>query len=221
MSARDIRKEVEELGTEVKTVHSYCLGMLKKQIGRIIYDKEEEFLSEDLYQTMGECLKKREVGNFVKKRFSKDWHSLDEIYPEQKYRKLSDELEAWLAFHKGMLMSQVILEGIRFLEQYKKSSGQLEHLLVDEYQDLNPAEQKFIDLLPKKNLLVIGDPDQSIYGFKGADPQGIQKFAKNPEAEELSLTECHRCPKKVVSMANALIKHNTERKTDEAYTKRG
>ena len=95
--------------------------------------------------------------------------------------------------------------------------------MVDEYQDLNPDEQRFVELLtaPNGKLSVIGDDDQSIYEFKGASPNGIREFiAKHPtQNDDIQFSECYRCPTKIVDMANRLIQKNKKRisKTLQAH----
>jgi superfamily I DNA/RNA helicase len=86
-------------------------------------------------------------------------------------------------------------------------------VLVDEYQDLNRAEQVLLDeLAAGGSLTVVGDEDQSIYSFKYAHPEGIVEFHQDhPETHDESLDECRRCPHLVVSMANTLIEHNSVR----------
>ena len=92
------------------------------------------------------------------------------------------------------------------------------HILVDEYQDLNKAEQEVIELLAgKAEVCIVGDDDQSIYGFKHAHPDGIRDWLLiNPRADDLSLVDCHRCPTSVVAMANALIARNVHRPVPRA-----
>ncbi|RMD61830.1 ATP-dependent helicase, partial [Candidatus Parcubacteria bacterium] len=86
-----------------------------------------------------------------------------------------------------------------------------EHILVDEYQDLNRAEQVLIrELARQSHLVVVGDENQSIYSFKFAHPEGILQFhQENPGTRDHTLNECRRCPRHVVELANALISNNT------------
>src|SRR4029078_5564627 len=83
-----------------------------------------------------------------------------------------------------------------------------DHVLVDEYQDLNKAEQAVIDLLSSNaSLCVVGDDDQSLYSFKHAHPGGILAFPKtHPGTSGHYLLECYRCPTTIVSIANALFR---------------
>jgi len=89
--------------------------------------------------------------------------------------------------------------------------------LVDEYQDLNKAEQAVVDFLAgPAALCIVGDDDQSLYSFKFAHPEGIRSFAISHGAvDDHELLECHRCPTRVVSIANSLISHNQDRERRE------
>ena len=86
-------------------------------------------------------------------------------------------------------------------------------MFVDEYQDLNRAEQNLLDILAEiGSLFVIGDEDQSIYSFKFAHPEGIATFDKShPGTRDMKLDECRRCPRSVVELANTLIGNNQGR----------
>jgi DNA helicase II / ATP-dependent DNA helicase PcrA len=84
-----------------------------------------------------------------------------------------------------------------------------EHVLVDEYQDLNKADQALIDAISgNAAVTVIGDEDQSIYSFRHAHPEGIYEYPNTHAGthDEL-LNECRRCPQRVVAIANSLIDH--------------
>jgi DNA helicase II / ATP-dependent DNA helicase PcrA len=85
-----------------------------------------------------------------------------------------------------------------------------DHVLVDEYQDLNRADQALIDALAGNGAVtVIGDEDQSIYGFRNAHPEGIVEYPQtHANTHDELLNECRRCPHGVVQIANALINHN-------------
>ena len=114
-----------------------------------------------------------------------------------------------------MLIGELVVETLRFLRNNPKLpvAPRYSHVLVDEYQDLNKAEQVLLDLIARSACLtVVGDEDQSVYSFKYAHPQGISRFdQEHPGTHDESLTECRRCPRLVVSMANDLISHNDER----------
>ena len=89
----------------------------------------------------------------------------------------------------------------------------LEHILVDEYQDLNVAEQEVIGLLSKDaELTIIRDEDQSIYSFKHAYPEGIENFhRRHTRTEDETLDVCRRCPTTIVGLTKKLIGYNSQK----------
>jgi superfamily I DNA/RNA helicase len=114
-----------------------------------------------------------------------------------------------------MLIGELVPQALRYLRDNPAAGvrGFFENVLVDEYQDLNRAEQVFLDhLTDGGSLIVIGDEDQSIYSFKHAHPEGITSFHEthHPTHDE-SLDLCRRCPPMVVDMANYLIARNRNR----------
>jgi superfamily I DNA/RNA helicase len=95
--------------------------------------------------------------------------------------------------------------------------GKFDAILVDEYQDLNRAEQEFIKLLSgNKHMVIVGDDDQSIYRFKNAYPEGIRNIGTlYGEYEDILFKEIRRCPKTVTKLASALISKNNNRTLGE------
>lgn len=124
-------------------------------------------------------------------------------------------LIGWLRFHAGMLIGEVIPELYRYLRNNPAAPERAlyDHVLVDEYQDLNNAEQAVIDLLAgNASLCIVGDDDQSIYSFKFAHPEGIRTFGQtHAGTTDHVLVDCYRCPTGLVSIANALIANNCDR----------
>ena len=124
-------------------------------------------------------------------------------------------LIAWLRFHEGMLIGEIIPELYRYLRNNPAAPerSMYDHVLVDEYQDLNKAEQAVVDLLcGTASLCVVGDDDQSLYSFKHAHPEGIRTFPQtHAGTTDHHLLDCYRYPTVVVSVANALIAHNVDR----------
>jgi DNA helicase-2/ATP-dependent DNA helicase PcrA len=110
-----------------------------------------------------------------------------------------------------MLIGELVPENLRYLRNNPEAAERsaFDHVVVDEYQDLNRADQALLDLLTYGNSVVIGDENQSIYRFRFAHPEGIREFdqSHDPTHDE-DLDECRRCPKLVVELANGLIMHN-------------
>ena len=99
--------------------------------------------------------------------------------------------------------------------------GKFQYIHVDEYQDTNHAQYQMVQLLAKrfKNLCVVGDADQSIYGWRGADMQNILDFEKDyPQAKVVLLEENYRSTKTILQAANEVINHNKNRRPKELWT---
>ena len=107
------------------------------------------------------------------------------------------------------------------LEYYQ---GRFSYIMVDEYQDTNHAQYKFVNLLSEKskNLCVVGDDDQSIYKFRGATIENILNFEQdNPGAKVVRLEQNYRSTQNILDAANAVIENNTERKGKNLWTDAG
>ncbi|MDX6652600.1 MAG: ATP-dependent helicase UvrD/PcrA [Solirubrobacterales bacterium] len=126
-----------------------------------------------------------------------------------------DALLACLRWHRCMLVGEVVPISLSYLRHNPQADelSAYDFVLVDEYQDLNRAEQQVLDLLGARGALaVIGDDDQSIYGFKWANPEGIREFHEGHDpTHDVQLTICRRCPAEVVDMAQTLIERNPGR----------
>ena len=95
------------------------------------------------------------------------------------------------------------------------------HVLVDEYQDTNHAQYRLLQLLASEhgNLMVVGDEDQSIYGFRHADIRNILDFEHDfPEAAVVKLEQNYRSTQTILSAANAVVERNRERRPKELWT---
>lgn len=119
---------------------------------------------------------------------------------------------------KKLDFDDMILECFQFLSNNREAGSfwqkQFEYLLVDEFQDINPIQYQLIKFLslPENNLFVVGDDDQSIYGFRGTVPAIMSDFVKDfPDAVRLTLNENYRSRKEIVSFALAVISENTMR----------
>ncbi|MHB8495988.1 MAG: UvrD-helicase domain-containing protein [Casimicrobiaceae bacterium] len=127
-------------------------------------------------------------------------------------RQFQAALISWLRFHRAILIGELVPEALRFLRNNPASAARsaFDHVIVDEYQDLNKAEQDLIDLLAGLgSTAIVGDVDQSIYRFRHANPEGIEAFQQqHPTTHDETLDECRRCPTRVVSIADHLIRHN-------------
>ncbi len=106
-------------------------------------------------------------------------------------------------------------------EALKRWSGRFGYILVDEYQDTNHAQYELVNMLaaPHRNLMVVGDDDQSIYSWRGADIRNILEFEKDyPDAMVVRLEQNYRSTKTILAAANAVVANNADRKPKTLWT---
>jgi len=229
-AAADLSRELRRLGVPgasriwAGTLHAYCFRLLSRaevlestgRVPRPLLDFETRFMLEDLCQdNQGGVRKCRERI----KAFNAAWARLQSDEPgwprDDDDRRFHIALLNWLKFHQCMLIGELVPQVIQYLRENPESPDRhaFDHVLVDEYQDLNRAEQVILDILAGDGAItIVGDEDQSIYSFKFAHPDGISEYATNhPGTHDEDLLECWRCPKLVVNMANCLIENNTSR----------
>jgi superfamily I DNA/RNA helicase len=170
------------------------------------------------------------LGNFGARRamtgriraFEGDWARLQHEQPGWPIDPIDQQfhivLTAWLRFHRGMLIGELVPEALRYLRSNPASPSlqQYDHIVADEYQDLNRAEQDLIDVVAAgKNLSIVGDVDQSIYRFRYAHPEGITEFSnRHQNVEDYELDECRRCRELIVTVSDNVIRGNYPPGTD-------
>ena len=229
VAAEDLHRELVGMGVpgcndlQGVTLHSLALRKLMRnhvlvatqRVPRPLNEFEIEPLISDL---MGAHGGKRQV-NRLRVAYEAAWARLQHHQPgyaaSPEDLAFQNDLLAWLKFHEAMLIGEVIPQFHQYLHSNPAAAerGEYAHILVDEYQDLNRAEQGVVELMSgAANVCIVGDDDQSIYSFKHAHPDGILEWLnKNAGADDFGLDECRRCPTKVVDMANSLIGRNVSR----------
>jgi DNA helicase II / ATP-dependent DNA helicase PcrA len=214
----------------VGTLHAFCFGLLSQQevfdyLGRVprpvvafaksgVLQFEGGVMLNDLVSA-GAFGHKRDCTQRIR-AFEAAWARLQSEVPgwpqDAVDRQFQVALIAWLRFHRAILIGELVPEALRFLRNNPAATARaaFDHVIVDEYQDLNKAEQDLIDLLAGQgSTAIVGDVDQSIYRFRHANPEGIESFQQqHPTTHDETLDECRRCPTRVVSMADHLIRHN-------------
>jgi superfamily I DNA/RNA helicase len=228
IAAEDLHRELVGMGVpgcdqlSGTTLHSLSLKILMRnhvlaitgRVPRPLNAFEQGPLEADLSQHGG----LREVRKKIT-AYESAWARLQHEQPgftaDSDDVTFSRDLLSWLRFHKAMLIGEVIPHLYDYLSSNPAAAEKSEfsHILVDEYQDLNRAEQGLIDLLSENSeVCIVGDDDQSIYSFKHAHPEGIREWVdQRPNADDLTLVECRRCPTRVTEMANSLIANNSSR----------
>jgi DNA helicase-2/ATP-dependent DNA helicase PcrA len=229
VAAEDLQREMLLVGVpgceEIRgsTLHSLCMRILSQQnvleaIGRVprpLNRFEMEPLLYDLPNMFGD---KRARAKRIR-AYEAAWARLQHDTPGHALGADDQAFEAaligWLRFHRGMLIGEIIPHVYRYLRDNPAAQERalFDHILVDEYQDLNKVEQAVIHLLGEAaEMCVVGDDDQSIYSFKYAHPAGIREFDDTHRpTEDHQVLECRRCPTRIVEMANSLIRNNIDR----------
>ncbi|MFC1937417.1 UvrD-helicase domain-containing protein, partial [Chloroflexota bacterium] len=228
-AARDLRNHLRSLGVEgcdlvrACTLHSLCYWILSKhevfrvmeRETRTLLEHEVDYLIADLSTRLGRIKPLREQ----LRAFTSAWARLLNEEPGWPHtdadRKFDSEMVSWLRFHKAMLVGELVPLTIKYLRSNPTSPerSQYKHIIVDEYQDLNKAEQELVRLLSEYEipengtLTVAGDDDQSIFvKLKYAHPEGITNFKEEyPGTFERTLLTCKRCPQRVIDLANAFL----------------
>lgn len=211
---------------QVSTLHSFALrSILKLGAGnrlpspiRIADDYEERWIiEEDIKRLLG--LERVDDARDLIARLSADWETLEADIDGWEDRFLNPEfLGAWKE-HREIygytLRAELVYQLKKALEEGAvELSNSPKHVLVDEYQDLNSCDLSVIGSLAEggAELYVAGDDDQSIYGFRYADPGGIRRFLSEYEgAADLSLTECYRCGQNILTLAQFVAAQDTRR----------
>ena len=229
VAAEDLHRELQKLGTPGceelagQTLHSLAMRILSRKhvleaVGRVprpLNKFEVRAVICDLAAANGGKNKvKKMIGGYTAAwaQSQGDEPGFAKTGAEKTFQT---DLLDWLDFHEGMLIGELIPYLVRYLKDNPAAAEHKEfkHLLVDEFQDLNKAEQTAIAYLgAAADVCIVGDDDQSIYSFKNAHPEGIREWRDlHPGCADLEMSDCHRCPTTVVEMANALIAVNKNR----------
>jgi DNA helicase II / ATP-dependent DNA helicase PcrA len=238
VAAEDLHRELVGMnvpgcdGLEGRTLHSLAFKVLMSAhalaaTGRTARPLNEFEIEPLLADLSGKHGGKRRVKKRIK-AFEAAWARLQSDEPGHvqaaEDTALEGDLIEWLRFHRSMLIGEAIPLLYRYLRDNPAAPicGEFSHILVDEFQDLNKAEQGVLHLLAANSeVCIVGDDDQSIYSFKHVHPDGIRQWlVVNPGAADLELAECRRCPTRVVVLANALIAHNRDRPVPRALNPR-
>lgn len=228
-------------GMWVSTFHSMCVRILRADCERIgfsqgftIYDDDD---SKRLMKQILEELNvdpKRYPINALRNRISKAKNDLivPEVFIDQYkdvmnqvvgrvYKRLQERLRALNAFDFDDLLMYTWLLLKHNNDVLQAYQNRFKYLLVDEYQDTNHAQYVLTQLLAEanKNIMVVGDDDQSIYSWRGADLRNILDFEKDyPEAHVVKLEENYRSVGNILAAANAVIDNNVTRKRKKLFT---
>ena len=250
-AAGEMRERVDKLvglGSDsiwVSTFHSTCVRILRRYIDRLGYDTSFSIYdTDDQKSVMKEVCKKLQIDTKIYKErmlLGAISHAKDELmnpvqmqldagsdWNQQKIAGVYAEYQAQLHKNNALDFDDLIMKTVELfrncpdvLDFYQE---RFRYIMVDEYQDTNTAQFKLVSLLAAKyrNLCVVGDDDQSIYRFRGANIMNILNFEQVfPDAKVIKLEQNYRSTSNILNAANEVIHHNQGRKDKRLWTDNG
>jgi DNA helicase-2/ATP-dependent DNA helicase PcrA len=229
-ASADLKREIGSISVEgadsvaAKTLHSLCLEILMREdvlpnldrVPRLLVNHEIKPILRDLdTDNYGDIRQKEKRIIAYQAAWARLQHDDAGSAQDPIDQEFEEELIGWLKQHECMLIGEVIPISLQFLRDNPHSAvyDKYQIILVDEYQDLNKAEQALIKTLAiGKSFVIVGDDDQSIYSFKHAHPEGIREVVIDyPNCHTVNFDVCRRCPTNIVGFANSLIRNNRDR----------
>jgi DNA helicase-2/ATP-dependent DNA helicase PcrA len=228
----------------VMTFHSACGRILRREAQRLGYRSNFTIYdSADQIRLVKRCLEelerdpKRFTPRGIHSQISNAKNTL--ISPEEYTDRVASFYDQTVAevydlyqkrlfasnavdFDDMLFLTVDVLE--RFPEARTKWQAAFRYILVDEYQDTNHAQYRLLQLLAEKhqNVFAVGDPDQSIYGFRGADIRNVLEFEHDfPGSYSIALEQNYRSTQHILDAANGVIRHNRERKEKNLWSELG
>lgn len=140
------------------------------------------------------------------------------VLPQEIFRKVFQAYEKWMAENRKMDFDDILVRCYQLLQNQPKIchawQNKFQYLLIDEFQDISPIQYKIVRLLalPQNNLFIVGDDDQSIYRFRGANPELMLHFPKDyPDCQTVTLNRNYRSTPEILGTAQKLIARNKKR----------
>jgi DNA helicase-2/ATP-dependent DNA helicase PcrA len=247
-AATEMRERVDRMiGAKAKdvwlsTFHSFCARFLRREI-EVLEKYKKNFViydSGDTQVVIKSCLKalnldeKQYTPGSVQAAISNAKNMLQgprtfmrdaNTFFSQKIGEVYQMYQQKLVANNALDFDDLLMLAVGVLEENEevrqKYQGRFKYILVDEYQDTNGAQYQLTKILAARhhNLCVVGDADQSIYGWRGADISNIMGFEKDyPDAQSIKLEQNYRSTKNILAAANAVIENNENRKPKELWT---
>ena len=229
----------------IGTFHSICVRILRRDIDKIGYDSNFVIYDTDDQKTLiKDCIKELNLdtktynANVIRSIISNEKNNrnpadkfIAENYGNFNLRNIGEVYaiyEKKLKIANALDFDDLIIKGLMLLETnefvLENYRERFKYILVDEYQDTNSVQYNLVKILGKKstgesNVFVVGDEDQSIYGWRGADINNILDFEKDFEgAKTVKLEKNYRSTNIILNAANGVIKNNCQRKGKNLYT---
>jgi DNA helicase-2/ATP-dependent DNA helicase PcrA len=237
-AAREMKERVKVLvGDEadnmwVSTFHSSCVRILRREIDKLGYNKNFTIYdSADQKTLINQCIKQVGINDkdiTDKEIISKIGEQKDKLISAQQYKinneknfRLNKIADVYVLYQKKLKennaldFDDLIVKTVELFKKHKEVlefyQNKFKYIMIDEYQDTNKAQYEFARLLAMKhrNLCVVGDDDQCIYGWRGADIRNILDFEKDyTDAKVIKLEENYRSKGNILKAANGVIKNN-------------
>ena len=246
-AAREMKERVSQLvGPQaedmwVSTFHSMCVRILRRDIELLGYQRSFTICDPSEQQTaMKRILKKLDIDSekydyrMILNRISQAKNDLEDVeefnkkytgYVEQIIGKCYREYQKELAKSMTLDFDDLIMLTVQLFQKHPETlhyyQQKFQYIHVDEYQDTNHAQYRLVTMLAKKfkNICVVGDADQSIYGWRGADMSNILEFEKDYQnAKVVLLEQNYRSTKTILQAANYVIENNVNRKVKRLWT---
>lgn len=234
----------EDSGVWISTIHALAARILRRYSEHIGYDKDFSIYDEsDSARIISKVILEAKIedvkfGDALKEHISKAKN--DGMTPEEYYHEINgivtdaDEIVKMYARYEEMLKQNNAMDFDDLLHRFKELlltseecrtyyQNKFKYIHVDEFQDTNKVQYEVIKILAEKwgNLFVVGDDDQSIYGWRGARVENILNFDKEfPDAKVYKLLENYRSTTEILNCANNVIRNNKARHQKELFTKR-
>lgn len=238
-AAKEMRERVESLIGEdakkctISTFHSFGVRLLRmyaKDLGYdsnfTIYDTDDQrrVIKTILKEYGLEKVNDREIASLISKAKEEDLPLKDFEYIHRNFIEIYEKYNRNLKANNAMDFSDILVNTYNLLKLehiLEKVQERYKYVMIDEYQDTNNLQYKIIDLIARKNLnlCVVGDENQSIYGFRGANISNILNFEKNySNSKIIKLEENYRSTSIILEAANELIKNNKSSKDKKLWT---
>lgn len=248
-AAREMRERTEALlGGSVKdmwvaTFHSCCTRILRSDIDKlgrdrnfVIYDDDDQTsLIAAIMKRLGvndKDITKRQIKEHISEAKNKSTEPekflMDNPYLDESVLKVFREYQRSLKEYNALDFDDLLGKTLELFqscpEVLQKYRSKFRYILVDEYQDTNVMQYHIVEMLAREhgNICVVGDDDQSIYGWRGADIRNILDFEKDfPGAKVIRLEQNYRSTSNILDAANAVIENNQGRKSKKLWTDNG
>lgn len=213
----------------LSTFHSFCVRILREEIGHLGFTEKFSLYDEQDFLRLAKSLARELAGT---KAVPSLKGCIEEINVQKNQaeidlslspfaQKLAQKIKRSMRSHNAVDLDSLIPLTIELFEEFpevlQKYQKRFRYIMIDEYQDTNGAQARLADLLTmqSKNLCVVGDDDQAIYGWRGAEVKNILRFRHE---KLIKLEENFRCTKPILAAANSVIAYNKQRHGKTLWT---